>query len=66
MESENWSPLSFVDCSKRASWPDVTIVLAGEPFVLTPYDYTVEQEEHGKVHCMSAFYPGFEGDEGVI
>jgi Eukaryotic aspartyl protease len=27
MESKNWDPLPFVNCTKRSSWPDVTIVI---------------------------------------
>jgi hypothetical protein len=27
MESKNWGSLPFVDCTKRSSWPDVTIVI---------------------------------------
>ncbi len=66
LESEDWGPFSFVDCTKRPRWPDVAIVLAGQRFVLTPYDYVIEQEEHGRIYCMSAFFPGVEDDAGVV
>lgn len=69
MEAETWGPFAWVDCSKRSTFPDVSIVLAGKEFVLSPFDYIFEQEyrdEPGKLYCHSAFVAAFEDDYGVI
>jgi saccharopepsin len=69
LDAETWGMLAWVDCKKRSEMPDITIVLAGQEFVLTAYDYLIEQvysEEPGLLYCMSAFGMGFEEDEGLI
>ncbi|CZR60051.1 uncharacterized protein PAC_09946 [Phialocephala subalpina] len=66
IESEHWGSFSFVDCAKRPTLPNVTIVLAGRSFILTPYDYTIEQDESGRISCMSAFFPTTLDGTGVI
>lgn len=69
LDAEFWCPFAWVDCKKRSEMPDITIVLAGQKFVLTAYDYTFEQidsDESGKLYCMSAFGIGYEEDEGLI
>ncbi|KAG4441913.1 hypothetical protein IFR05_002597 [Cadophora sp. M221] len=63
--AKSWGPFAFVDCARRAELPDLTFVLAGRKFLLTPYDYIVEQNESGRISCLSSFWAGFEND-GVI
>jgi cathepsin D len=70
--ASGWGPFVYVDCEKRRSMPNVTIVLAGEVFELTAFEYTVEQWDDepfkGKMYCMSAFV-GLEdkdSDEGGV
>ena len=69
MEAEYWGPMAWVNCSKRSTFPHVTIVLAGQKFVLSPFDYIIEQEfreEPGRLYCQSAFVGAFGDDFGVI
>jgi len=69
LEAEFWGPFAWVECEKRSEMPDITIVLAGQKFVLTAYDYTFEQiysDEPGTLYCMSAFGLGYEEEEGLI
>ncbi|KAH7379732.1 aspartic peptidase domain-containing protein [Cadophora sp. MPI-SDFR-AT-0126] len=63
--AKHWGPYAFVDCARRPDFPDLTIVLAGQEFVLTPYDYIIEQDESGRVSCMSAFLEDVD-EEGTI
>jgi len=68
MDASTWGPFAWINCSKRAEWPNVTIEMAGSSFVLTPYDYTMEQvypEEPKTLYCMSAFLGVLEGDQGL-
>ena len=62
--TENWGPFGWVDCDKRDTFPNVTIVLQDEEFVLTPYNYVLEQRYPGEddLYCQSAFMAMF-GDE---
>jgi len=46
---------STVDCSKLDSMPDVTITLAGKPYVLTPKQYVLEVGAAGQEECVSGF-----------
>jgi len=66
LESKNWGPFPFVDCKKRPHWPDITIVLGGEKLVLTPYDYIIEQNEGGRISCLSAFFPSYDDEAPII
>lgn len=69
MGAETWGPFAWLDCSQRSEFPNVTIVLEGHKFVLSPYDYIFEQEyyeEPGKLYCESAFLPAFWEDSDVI
>jgi hypothetical protein len=43
MDAETWGPFAWINCSKRAEWPNVTIEMAGRSFVLTPYDFTMSR-----------------------
>ncbi|KAH6721001.1 aspartic peptidase domain-containing protein [Leptodontidium sp. MPI-SDFR-AT-0119] len=63
--AKHWGPYAFFDCAKRPELPDLTIVLAGQKFLMTSYDYAIEQNESGRVSCMSAFLQGVEQD-GII
>jgi saccharopepsin len=63
---EEWFPFSFVDCKKRPNFPDLTFVLAGQEFIMTPYDYIVEQNEGGRISCLSSFFPVREDEDPVI
>ncbi len=63
--AKHFGSFAFVDCAQRPRFPDLTIILAGQRFVLTPYDYIIEQNESGRISCMSAFLQDVEED-GVI
>ena len=69
MDAEEWGSFAWVNCSRRAEFPDLTIVLAEENFVLSPYDYLLESEydnEPGKLYCQSTFMPLPREFNGVI
>lgn len=69
LEADTWGPFGWVDCAHRETWPNITFVLAGEEFELTPWDYTLEQEtsdEPNALYCMSAFVGLLEDDDGLI
>ncbi|KAH7407302.1 aspartic peptidase domain-containing protein, partial [Cadophora sp. MPI-SDFR-AT-0126] len=64
--TDNWGPFAWADCEKRNTFPNVTIVLHDEEFILTPYDYLLEQkfkDDGDRLFCQSAFWTMFE-DEG--
>jgi phytepsin len=44
-----------VDCSKLDSMPNVTVTLAGLPYVLTPKQYVLEVSAGGQSECVSGF-----------
>lgn len=47
--------------------PDITIVLNGHEFVLTPYDYVLQETSDGVTECVSGFYGlDFPTDEGPL
>lgn len=48
---------ALVDCDAVASLPDVTITIAGRPFVLTAQDYVLKVEAGGQAQCISGFMP---------
>lgn len=50
---KSWSGQYIVDCSSRASLPDLTFRFDGHNFTITPYDYTLEVGSS----CISAFTP---------
>ncbi|KAF8859767.1 acid protease [Acephala macrosclerotiorum] len=68
--ADTWGPMAWLNCSMRDELPDVTIVLAGEEFVLTAYDYSLEQWDdesmEGRIYCMNAFLPVLEEDQVVL
>ncbi|CZR58469.1 uncharacterized protein PAC_08361 [Phialocephala subalpina] len=68
--ADTWGSMAWFNCSIRDKLPDVTIVLAGEEFVLTAYDYSLEQWDDdnlkGRMYCMSAFLPVLEEDQEMV
>ena len=65
LETDDWGPFGWAECEDRDTFPNVTIILHDEEFVLTPYDYLLEQRYPGddELYCQSAFMAMF-GDEG--
>ncbi|KAL5319884.1 hypothetical protein ACEPPN_012942 [Leptodophora sp. 'Broadleaf-Isolate-01'] len=74
--TDNWGPFAWADCEERDTFPNVTITLHDEEFILTPYDYLLEQkfkEDGDRLFCQSAFWTMFEDedrdggrDEGIV
>lgn len=68
--ADTWGSMAWFNCSMRDELPDVTIVLAGETFVLTAYDYSLEQWDdesmEGMMYCMNAFLPVLEEEQEVV
>jgi phytepsin len=46
---------STVDCSTVDSLPDITFVLNGKEFVLTPKEYIIRVDQLGQETCLSGF-----------
>jgi len=64
----SWEHLRSIDCSERRRLENITITLAGEAFVISPWEYTIEVEtaDSGK-RCASAFMPNEDyGDENIV
>ena len=69
MDAEIWGPFAWVECSRRSQFENVTIVLEGQEFMLSPFDYILEQEyedEPGRLYCQSAFVPAFWEGSGMV
>lgn len=62
--TDNWGPFVWAECEDRDTFLNVTIILHDEEFVLTPFDYLLEQRYPGEddLYCQSAFMAMF-GDE---
>jgi cathepsin D len=45
----------MINCGKLAMMPNVSVVLGGREFVLTPYDYTLQVSAMGHRICLSGF-----------
>ncbi|GCF00541.1 vacuolar protease A [Zygosaccharomyces mellis] len=50
---KGWTGQYSIDCESRSSLPNMTFTFAGQPFELTPYDYTLEISGQ----CISAIFP---------
>ncbi|XP_026435397.1 aspartic proteinase A1-like [Papaver somniferum] len=49
------SPISFVDCKKISSMPDVSFTIGDKSFVLTPEQYILKIGEGSSTICLSGF-----------
>jgi len=45
-----------IDCKKIPTLPDVTIVVAGVTYTLTPEEYVLQVTEDGVTECLSGFF----------
>lgn len=45
----------IVECSTLKTLPNITFVLAGNNFELTPQEYTIQQTADGQTFCLSGF-----------
>ncbi|KAE8444341.1 hypothetical protein EG329_000651 [Mollisiaceae sp. DMI_Dod_QoI] len=70
MDAETWGPFAWVNCSTRHLLPNVTIVLAGQKFELTAFEYTLEEWDddkmQGPMYCQSIFMPIAEEEDPLV
>ncbi|KAE9364993.1 acid protease [Stipitochalara longipes BDJ] len=66
---KSWDRIRSIDCSRRKLLHNITIVLGGEEFVVSPWEYTVETDMGdlgGGRRCVSAFVPNEDEGKGVV
>jgi len=66
---KSWDYIRSIECSGRRLLHNITIVLGGEEFVVSPWEYTAEADMGdfgGGRRCVSAFVPNAEDDQDVV
>lgn len=68
MEVSRIGPLMQVDCSKRHTFPDLTLNLGGNEFSVSPWTYIAEldTDESENAICLSLLFRPLEEDDNYI